>query len=230
MLPTDTQTIRDNFIDTGSGDNLPPSNDIHEQLKQLALEAQRHPPLNLNRQKALQKLVIIIEKSGLLGHPQKGLFPPLLYADLYQEAKQRTLIDICQKIQNYNPKHHVMAWVNFTLSRRFTELAKENYNKQKILSIDALDQRIQKSQKDPPLERKLLGEFLENDPENLLKAHHIKDHPEATFQRLAIARFLEGKTWQEISTQFGIAIPSLSSFVTRKLHQLRPYFLRYLQE
>lgn len=226
-------------METGNCENPQPSDDIHEKLKQLALEAKRHPPLNRNRQLALNQLARELYqlkkiKSNLLIHPPRGNWPPGIYDELYQEALQKTCIYICQKIHNYNPEHPVMAWVNFTLKNRFSDIAKEYKNRCiSILSLDELDKYIiTKVSKEPPPETPLgqqLREFLEEDPENLFKGVHIRNHPEATFQFLAIAKFVEGKTWQEISDNLGIGIPALSSFFSRRLQDFRPYFQKYLQ-
>ncbi|WP_272033348.1 sigma-70 family RNA polymerase sigma factor [Kamptonema animale] len=243
MLQTKTHKIRENCMETGKCENPPPSDDIHEKLKQLALEAQRHPPLNRNRQLALNQLARELYqlkkiKPNLLIHPPRGKWPPGIYDELYQEALQKTYLYVCQKIDNYNPQHPVIAWVNFTLKNRFSEVAKE-YEKNRgisILSLDKLDKYIlEKTKREPSLELETqlvqqLREFLEEDPENLFKYAHIRNHPEATFQFLAIAKFVEGKTWQEISDNLGIGIPALSSFFSRRLHNFLPYFQKYLQE
>jgi DNA-directed RNA polymerase specialized sigma24 family protein len=210
------------------------SEDIHHKLQQLALEAQRYPPLDRDRRNALKNLVEEISKSGLLGHPQQGLWPPDLYDELYREALQKTYLEILLKINNYRPERPVMAWVNFILKCRFIEVINE-YNNRKItiLSLDELD-KVELDNLIPEEENvsdaKLLRVFLEEDPENILKSEHIKGYPEANFQVLAIAKFVEDKTWEQISQEFGIPIPTLSSFVTRRLHKLKHYFHKYLQE
>lgn len=231
-------------METGKCENPPPSDDIHEKLKQLALEAKRHPPLNRKRQLALNQLARELYqlkkiKSNLLIHPPRGNWSPGIYDELYQEALQKTYFYVCQKIDNYNPQYPVMVWVNFTLKNRFSEVAKEYRNRSisnktrsiSILSLDELDQYI--SAEEPSPETQLvqqLHEFLEEDPENLFKCVHIRNHPEANFQFLAIAKFVEAKTWQEISDELGIGIPALSSFFSRRLQNFLPYFQKYLQE
>ncbi len=218
-----------------SGMNNRPSEDIHHKLQQLALEAQRYPPRDRDRRKALENLVKEIRKSRLLGHPQQGQWPPDLYEELYREALQKTYLEICLNINNYRPEHPVMAWVNFILNCRFMEVIKEYNHKQiQIFSLDQLDkaefEEQLSSREEIVSEAKLLRELLEEDPENLFQFEHIQGHPEATFQALAIAKFVEDKTWEKISQEFGIPIPTLSSFVTRRLHKFKSYFHKYLQE
>lgn len=75
----------------------------------------------------------------------------------------------------------------------------------------------------------MLQQFLEEDPENLFQSEHIKGHPDATFQVLVTAKFVEDQTWEQMSQNLGIPIPTLSAFVTRRLHKFKPYFQKYLQ-
>jgi hypothetical protein len=75
----------------------------------------------------------------------------------------------------------------------------------------------------------LLGRFLEDDPENILRNEHVRGHPQASFQYIAIARFVEEKTWEEISTELNdMSIQTLCSFFNRQLRKLMPYFQNYL--
>jgi hypothetical protein len=210
-------------------------------LQELAQEAQRHPAQSPARQKILSSLVAQIMQSQQLGHPQKGAWPPQLYEDLYNEALQRTLLEICQKIENYNPQHAVMAWVNFLLSKYFirvlndhrrsglTYLPASDHGKAPALrSLDNLDWDI-------PVEEslsddRLLQQFLAEDPENLLKQEHLRERPEITFQWLAVAKVVQDRTWEEISGELNVSIQTLCSFFNRRLQKLTPYFRRHLQE
>jgi len=94
-----------------------------------------------------------------------------------------------------------MAWVNFCLRSRFVDVVNDHKRSGLtyvpkseqgytigVLSLDDLDRPI-------PVEEtvstdQLLRQFLEDDPENLLKAERLRDHPQVTFQRLAIAKFI----------------------------------------
>ncbi len=216
-------------------------------LLELACQAKQHPPGSHNRRIALNKLVNQIFKlnPNLLGYPPKSQCPPHLYEDSRNEALQKTCLYVCQQIDNYNPEHPFMAWFNFTLKNRFKEVVNEWSNKKKnnqeisIISLEKLEKISKLSEaeykaissvEDTDSEIKMLQQFLEDDPENKFKSEHIKGHPEATFQVLARVRFIEDKTWEQMSQEFQISIPTLSAFVTRKLHKFRPYFQKYLQE
>lgn len=209
-----------------------PSDDdaFNKQLQELAQTAQQFPPQSQQRQVALHDLIDQIWRSGQLGHPQSGLWSPDVYEDLHNEALQRTLLDVCQKIETYNPAHPVMAWVNFLLKCHFSSVAKE-YRNWKIapLSLDDLDWLIA-DESTPDEDVECLRNFLETDPEHHLKTVHIKNHPTVTFQFLALARSVHDQSWEQLSAELGISVQTLCSFFNRQLRKLTPYFYRYLQE
>ncbi|HAA31688.1 MAG TPA: hypothetical protein DCE56_33305 [Cyanobacteria bacterium UBA8553] len=204
-----------------------------EQLQQLAIEAKQHPPMSPQRQLALNRLVNKILQSESLSHPQRGQWPPSLYEDLYNEALQKTLLEICQKIDRYNPERPVMAWVNYLLGMRFCDVVKQWYQGEgAVISFDELDNLISNNFSPEAhilSEVEMLRQFLKDDPENLLKKEYLRGHPEANFQYIAIARFVEEKTWKEISTELGVPISSLNNFFDRRLRNLIPHFQKYLQ-
>lgn len=83
-----------------------------------------------------------------------------------------------------------------------------------------------------PEEKPFLSEavrqYIESDPAKLFQKH-IRKHPQVTFQAIALAR-LDGKTWKEMSSSFGIGIPALSNFFQRSLRELAPEIRKYVQE
>lgn len=98
-------------------------------LKGLALEAQTQPnPSNL-RQHALLQLVEAIRACGRLARPHRAKFNPSFYTLLYEEAVNRTLVYVCQKIDTYDPNRgqaqKFMNWVNFRLDRMVIECRRQ---------------------------------------------------------------------------------------------------------
>ncbi|NJL19829.1 MAG: sigma-70 family RNA polymerase sigma factor [Leptolyngbyaceae cyanobacterium SM1_3_5] len=209
-----------------------------EQLRQHVEEARAHPPRSLQRQKLLNQIVQEIFNSGRLGHPQQALWPPDLYEDLYNEALQKTLIEICQKIDKYNSEYPVMAWVNFRLNYQFVAVV-QDYQRQGITqlpkgnkmapvrlpSLENLPIAIPNSTEDAPQ----LQQFLRQDPEGLLQKQRLRDRPDVTFQMLAIAKFIEGKSWPQIAAELEVSAQTLCSFFNRQLRDLIPYFKKYLE-
>ena len=209
---------------------LPSDDDFNQQLQQLVLEAQCHPPQSYQRQLALNHLIGEIWRSHQLGHPKSGRWAPDVYEDLYNEALQRMLLEVCQKIEGYHPEHRVMAWVNFLLKCHFSAVVREYHDRKIVpLSLDDLDWLIAE-ESTPNEDVECLRNFLETDPEHHLKTLHIRNHPTVTFQFLALARFVQDHSWEQISTELGISVQTLCSFFNRQLRNLTPYFYRYLQE
>jgi hypothetical protein len=214
---------------------------FEQQLQQQVKEIQQYSVQSSERKLLLNRLVNDICRSGKLGHPQKTSWPFGLYADLYNEALQRTLLDICQKVDHYNPEHPVMAWVNFRLSCEFINVVND-YRKQgltqlpkagessPVVSLPTLDDLTVSTafEEDPTIQ--LLQQFLQTDPDGLLQNRQLRERPEITFQSLAIAKFIEGKSWAELATNLEISAQTLSSFFNRQLKDLIPYLKNYLEE
>ncbi|NJP09692.1 MAG: sigma-70 family RNA polymerase sigma factor [Leptolyngbyaceae cyanobacterium RU_5_1] len=218
------------------------TDDLDQLLQQRAKETQQYPPQSPQRQLVLNRLVDEVLKSGRIGRPQREVWSASLYEDFYNDALQKTLLEICQKIDKYNPEHPFMAWVNFRLNCHFVDVVND-YAKKGIthvpkstkteqvaylLSLDDLDKFV--PSEETTSDDQLLRKFLEDDPENLLKKHRLRERPEITFQLLALAKFVEGKTWLEIATDLGVSVQTLCSFFNRRLQELIPYFKKYLQE
>jgi len=211
-----------------------------DNLQAIAIHAQQSPPQSVERRQAISQLMTGIWQSNQLGHPQRGLWSEGLYQDLYGEALQRTLLEVCLKIDGYNPEHSVMAWVNFRLKKHFIEVVRDYHKKGLTYSprenptrvvglatVDDLDRylRIQNDVSDV----ELLQQFIEDDPEGKLQEEAIRGYPNVTFQRLAKARFIEEKSWDEIAQDFNISLQTLCSFFHRRLKKLIPYFRKYLE-
>ncbi|MGQ4649533.1 hypothetical protein [Lyngbya aestuarii] len=79
-----------------------------------------------------------------------------------------------------------------------------------------------------PLLSEKIRQYIQEDPDRLFQKH-IREHPQATFQAIALARF-DGQTWKEMSASFNIGIPALNSFFQRRLRELAPAIKKHLQE
>lgn len=71
-------------------------------------------------------------------------------------------------------------------------------------------------------------QYIEEDPDRLFQ-QHIRNHPEATFQTIALA-YIDGKKWQEISKLFGISVPTLSHSYQRCLKEVAPNIKKSIQD
>lgn len=217
-------------------------NDFERSLQRLAEEAKKHPALSSQRQLALNHLINAIWQSKKqLVRPQKGAWTPNLYEDFYHEALQKTFLEICRRIDAYNSEHSVLAWVNFLLKNHFISVVNDRQRKgitylpnsvknqaSSLLSLDDLD-RLTTSD-ETFSNANLLRQFLQDDPENLFKKERLREKPEITFQDLALAKFVEDLTWEEISINVGVSLQTLCSFFNRRLPKFTPYFKKYLHE
>lgn len=70
-------------------------------------------------------------------------------------------------------------------------------------------------------------EYFITDPEGLCQKS-IASHPKVTFQAIALA-YLEGKQWQEISSQFKLGISAVKNFFWRYFKSISPSIKRYIQ-
>ncbi len=196
---------------------------LNEQLKQLALVAQQHPPQTQEQRLALGQLVQAILHSGRLCRPQLGKFTNR-YEEIYEEARQELLLYICRNIEKYDlERGEVMAWCNVLLERRFFReaipkvLGKPEIQKMTLADLDNLPSPGEEA----PIITEIIDEYITLDPENLFKNTYIKDHPEANFQAVAKQR-LEGKSWKNISENFQLKIPTISQFYYRCLKRFAP--------
>ena len=200
------------------------------QLKHLALEAQAHAPRTAARQHALMQLVEGIRVSGRLARPHRTKFSPQFYDLLYEEAVNRTLTYVCRRIETYDPtrgqKQKFMNWVNFRLDRMIIECRREFDDQQteSIPTLDTLDIAPEPDDSDSLADR--IRECIATDAEQVFAKAHIRKHPNASFQAIALARF-DGKSWEDISQEFAIKVPTLSSFFQRCCQKFAPIFHTY---
>lgn len=199
--------------------------ELDSYLLQLATQAQRHPPDSQSRQIALTKLIHAIVRSGNLWYPSNHFLNNV--RDIYSEARQELFFYICQKIDKYEPERGtVLAWVNVLLERRFfRDAIRKNQTYNRVLKMTTADLDNLASPQDREDLTEIVKECIQSDPENIFKKEYIENCPQATFQALALRR-LTGKSWQEISAEFEIKVPTLSSFYYRCINK----FLSKLKE
>ncbi|NEQ26719.1 MAG: sigma-70 family RNA polymerase sigma factor, partial [Microcoleus sp. SIO2G3] len=78
-----------------------------------------------------------------------------------------------------------------------------------------------------PLLSQEVKSCLEEDPEGLFEQACVVNHPAASFQYIALKR-LEGYSWQDLSAELDIAVPTLSVFYQRCLTRFAPKLKTYL--
>jgi DNA-directed RNA polymerase specialized sigma24 family protein len=194
------------------------------QLCELAREAQRHPSQTPLRRYALGELVEAIRLSNRLCRPHRTKFSPEFYDLLYEEAVNKTLTYVCRHINNYDPdRGKFMTWVNFRLDRVVIESRREFSHPTRVdlPSLNDLDNLVQPE--NAPSLPEVVRNCLEEDRDKRFRRTYVRDRPEANFRAIALAR-LSGKTWEEISQELEVKIPTLSSFFQRCCEKFRPQF------
>lgn len=205
--------------------------EIDLQLKQLALEAQQHPPRSQERQIALTKLIDQIYRHNRLTRPYIDPRLSHLYEDIYSEARLKIVEHICQNIDTYDSQKPVMAWVNQFFNFRFKDVRDRymNHIRYQHFSIDALEklsspkdiERIQELSNQDPMsnfmdETEMLRELIEEDPDHLFRNKTMRGRLDITWQVIALAR-LDDEKWETISQRFDKNISTLQTFFDRNL-------------
>ncbi len=193
------------------------------QLQNLALAGQQDPPGSELRRYALGEIFGAIQLSGKLIRPRQNRISPDLYEVIYRESVSRTLLYICRNIDGYDPQRgHFMTWVNYRLGKTFLDCKNEFANSNiEYVAPEDLENTVQHEDSIPLSE--VIRQYIEEDPENIFASEYIRNRPDANFRAIALARFA-GQTWQEISIDLEIKIPTLSRFFQRCCEEFRHKF------
>lgn len=214
-----------------SDHNRPNSrSDEDEILKQLAIAAQ-NALSQQDRQKIMDQLIQKILRSGRLRKPHRHCFTSR-YAEIYEEALQDLFLYMSSNIQKYDPsKASVIGWLNMLMELRFIINASRKVIGKLDLKFGDISDLPDTDQ--PPEDgaslSELIREYVASDPEKLLQGVHIEGHPGITFQVIFL-RWCEKIKWQEMEVEFGIPVPTLSSFFRRNLKKFQPQIQHYIQQ
>ena len=205
--------------------------ELDKKLRQLAIEAQQHPPDSRKREMALTRLLYLIQKSGRLYRPHSGRFIGFSQ-EIHDENCNRVLLSFCQNIENYDSSQgEVLQYINFLLKVRVSnaiEYILGFYLSRNLFPIEGLSE---------PNCNSLLDEviyWVKTDPDGFFKSTHIRHHPEANFQVIFLLR-LEYR-WREIEDYFKenfqieISTSTLSSFYESCLDKFAPILKKYVQD
>lgn len=207
--------------------------ELDEQLRRLITKACQNPPGSQERQKLLTQIIRLT--ANRLWRES---------TPYYQDALQQTWLYFCRNIcegttgQAYDSNYgSVVTWLNAYLKRRLQDFYLNNYREQTIKAplkvhhsgtgetgdmLDPLDNLAATPQAPPILENVSL--WAETDPEGELQSTCIKGRPEVNCQVLILKRLPPEASWKELSEEFGLPIPTLSSFYQRQcLPRLRKF-------
>lgn len=200
-----------------------------QQLQALALQAQQYPIGTTARRITLSKLIDIIYRSGKLIRPCKGQFRGV-YEEIYQEALQNLFLYICKNLEKYDPEWaDFITWVNMLLNKRFFKEAipkvigkanEINVESSVLENLPDFALKEREYQDDYINNYEKIRRYIELDQKGIFRQAHIRKHPHANFREIAMKR-LSGISWNEISEEFNIPIPTLSNFFQRNLEKFR---------
>ncbi len=194
---------------------------IDKKLSQLVAETCSHLSGSLKRQLGLTKLIRLIQQSKKLWYEN---------TPYYQDALQQTWMyfsqNLCEGItgKSYDSERSsLMTWLNRYLKWRLHDFrvkeVEELKRKASPMSIsdktiDPIDNLVASPDIPPILEQ--VKKWVESDRDGELRRLHIKGHPHVTCQMLILRRLPPETSWKELSAEWGLAIPTLSSFYQRK--------------
>ena len=207
-----------------------PSGNI--ELNNLALEAQKYPPGCTQRRRLVSRLLMQLQKSGLLTR----ISPPYdhLSQDLLEEIKviatQKLFIFIYEYIEKYDPQYTFWQWVTFLLKKRFFVQAFREvtgFNEGvKRLNLEEINKNYLPD-KFTPLTSEEFIQYIEEDPEGIFQRTYLEKQPNANFRYIALRRF-RGYSWSEIEKDLNISASTLTSFYQRHLQSFAPKLRDYL--
>jgi len=219
--------------------------EIDEQLERLAIAAQQHKPKTVQRQTALSKLYAAIEQFQIVGRPRLDDFSRETYEAIYTEAKQDLMLCIFREIDKYNPSRGTLRqWVNFLMNKRCINeaipkiLGPKGFTTLYYKDMDVVLNNLKRKDRffhilplggedDSDRSASALREMIQTDPGDIFKSAVIKKHPQINFQMLLLKRG-DQVSWQQISEEFGVKVPTLSCFYRRCLQKFTPRFREYL--
>ena len=207
--------------------------ELDEQLRNLVAQACEYPRGSQERQKLLTQ-IIRLTASRLWKES----------TSYYQDALQQTWLYFCRNIceastgQAYDPSYgSVVTWLNAYLKHRLQDFYLNQQREQvikvplKVLqsgsgdnsdTIDPVENLAATPQAPPILENVRM--WVEADTQGELRGTYVKGRPDVNCQILILKRLPPEASWKELSEQFGLPIPTLSSFYQRQcLPRLRKF-------
>jgi DNA-directed RNA polymerase specialized sigma24 family protein len=232
----ETLESRDRWVEASIGEGNPMS-DNDGFLEDLALMAQEHPIKSVTRQKALTQLIHTVLTSGQWWITNQYGLSDTIHQEILQEAKQQTLVEIFEKIDEYNPaKGSVMGWLKFLLKKRYKDerlkylrIKKQQKNKKTrlIYTESGEDSLINLIANNPRQRVAALVHFIEEDNTRYLQREYLPGRVDINFRAIALQR-LDGLTWKEIGQNWGLGEKRIERFFRQAIDKLRPYFQQHL--
>ena len=204
---------------------------VDEQLRNLVATACQYPPGHLQRQQCLTKIVRLVTQSRKLWYEKN---PD------YEDALQQTWLYFCQNIceagtgEQYAPQRSsVITWLNHYLKWRLQDVRTfQQKQHHRLISGTAagvpnkgnIDMADLTAPPDVPPILEETRRWVLADPTGELRNTHLQHRVDITCQLLILRRLPPETGWEQLSTEFGVTISTLSSFYQRQcLPRLRNF-------
>ncbi|MCW6037244.1 hypothetical protein K4A83_13325 [Spirulina subsalsa FACHB-351] len=197
--------------------------DFDEQLKKLALNAQRHPLGTVERRQLVEQLLRLLSHSDQLVHPPVPAQLQGSYEEIYNIALQRLFQYLYEKIEHYKPERAgVLQWVNYLLKIRFPDAIKELTNDQKknqlvrenLVIKHKLERKQRENTENYPVTAQDIIDYIKQDPQDVFRLTYIGNNAEANFRFIAL-KLVEGYKLDELAIMLDVNHNTLRSFYNR---------------
>jgi hypothetical protein len=194
-----------------------PDVDQSDRFQTLILAARQHPRESRERNRYLTQLI-------------RELSPLLWRADTshYADAQQQMWRFFVERgIDTYNPASgSLVSWLNSHLWYRHQDLVRQAAQRQcherAIAPAAEIEQGYPATIRDLPAPEygslemlEQVRQWVETDAEQQLRRIRLRDRPQVNAQILILLRLPAETPWKQISAQFQVAVPTLSSFYRR---------------
>jgi DNA-directed RNA polymerase specialized sigma24 family protein len=213
-------TVQRSFLNAPIAMNIKSSVD----LSNLLLEAREYPVGSPQRQQRLTYVIRQMQRSGKIWRDYQ------ISVDQYNEALQQTWVYFCQNLNSYDPtRANPLTWFNCILKFRIKDLRRKTIEEERRIhqnfvndstgeaAIDLIDRL---PAPDANKAEQMLNDLLTwlNQERSTLEQKSIRNHAAINVYTL-IARRLPTEhqvSWQTLSQEFGVSVPTLSSFYQRQ--------------
>ncbi|MEA5598395.1 sigma-70 family RNA polymerase sigma factor [Rivularia sp. UHCC 0363] len=195
------------------------SENLNQQLNQLATEVCQHPKGSLKCQRLLNQLIYQMQQSGKIWKGND------IREQYYEDALQQTWFWFCKNIHNYDASQaNVITWFNVHLKYRLLDVRREIAEEEKTKAtnlkyeesnpIDPIDNLPAPDKPQPILEETL--EWIETQGSELRRLH-VRSFPHINCQELLKSKLPpDAKTWRELAEKFGKRESTLNHFYHHK--------------
>lgn len=198
----------------------------HARVTQLAVALQQQTIRTAGWAYAQRELLVAVYASKKLASAQILQIKERFYDDVVQEILLEWGV---QRIHNFDPKRAAfMTWINKQLQWKKSEIMARLSSVHEISAdfmLESNADNFSEHRTSPPLDNflKECAEACDHEGCREMFDKHMRNRPEVTFRAIFNARYLLGKTWNEISIQFGVNnLSGLEHFLKRNVPKIIP--------